>query len=303
MNRTREVARELLAFYLEAGVDCAVGESAARPLRGCARPPPRAPRRRGAPATGSSARRARAARRGRASRIGDAPRHRRRRRRARGRGHGGARGRRAAPQASTSCAPCSTSFEGCALRSTAKQLVFADGNPQARVMFVGEAPGARRRHRRACRSSAAPASCSTACWRRSGSTARRPISPTSCRGGRPATARRRRRRSQICLPFIQRQIELADPDILVCLGSPRRRRCSASRTASRKTRGRWFNFHTGTREIRALATFHPAFLLRRPLQKRFAWRDFLAIKKALAESQSADCAAQTPASLNRRHRR
>ena len=49
----------------------------------------------------------------------------------------------------------------------------------------------------------------------------------------------------------------------------------------RKMRGRWFPFHTGTREIRALATFHPAYLLRTPLEKRFAWRDFLAIKKAL----------------------
>jgi len=48
-----------------------------------------------------------------------------------------------------------------------------------------------------------------------------------------------------------------------------------------KNRGRWFSYHTGTREIRAMPTFHPAFLLRSPLQKRFAWRDFLAIKKAL----------------------
>jgi uracil-DNA glycosylase family 4 len=48
-------------------------------------------------------------------------------------------------------------------------------------------------------------------------------------------------------------------------------------------RGRWFPFDTGTREIRAMATFHPAFLLRSPLQKRLSWRDFLAIKKALAQ--------------------
>ena len=51
----------------------------------------------------------------------------------------------------------------------------------------------------------------------------------------------------------------------------------------KRTRGRWFNFQTGTREIRAIATFHPAYLLRSPLDKRLAWRDFLAIKKALAE--------------------
>jgi DNA polymerase len=50
-----------------------------------------------------------------------------------------------------------------------------------------------------------------------------------------------------------------------------------------RMRGRWFPFDTGTREIRAMATFHPAFLLRSPLQKRLSWRDFLAIKKALAQ--------------------
>ncbi len=53
-----------------------------------------------------------------------------------------------------------TKFEGCALRTTAKQLVFADGNPQARVMFVGEAPG-REEDSRDCRSSGVPGNCST----------------------------------------------------------------------------------------------------------------------------------------------
>ena len=100
-------------------------------------------------------------------------------------------------------------------------------------------------------------------------------SPTSCRGGRPATARRRRRRSQICLPFMQRQIELVDPDILVCLGGPSAQTLLGITDGITRTRGRWFKFDTGKREIRAIATFHPAYLLRSPLQKRLAWRDFL----------------------------
>ena len=49
-----------------------------------------------------------------------------------------------------------------------------------------------------------------------------------------------------------------------------------------KNRGRWFPYHTGTREIRAIASLHPAYLLRQPLHKRLAWRDFLMIRKALA---------------------
>ncbi len=85
----------------------------------------------------------------------------------------------------------------------------------------------------------------------------------------------------ICLPFIRRQIELADPDILVCLGKPSMQTLLETTEPISKARGRWVPFHTGTREIRAIPTFHPAFLLRSPLQKRFAWRDFLAIKKAL----------------------
>ena len=89
--------------------------------------------------------------------------------------------------------------------------------------------------------------------------------------------------SQICLPFILRQIELADPDIMVCLGGPSAQTLLGIKDGITKTRGRWFTFDTGKREIRAMPTFHPAFLLRSPLQKRFAWRDFLAVKKALEQ--------------------
>ena len=54
-----------------------------------------------------------------------------------------------------------------------------------------------------------------------------------------------------------------------------------------KTRGRWFPYRTGRRELRAFPTLHPAYLLRQPLQKRLAWRDFLAIKQALATTPAA----------------
>jgi uracil-DNA glycosylase family 4 len=79
-----------------------------------------------------------------------------------------------------------------------------------------------------------------------------------------------------------RQIELADPDVLVCLGGPSAQTLLNITDGILKTRGRWFTYQNGTREIRAIATLHPAYLLRQPLQKRLAWRDFLAIKQALA---------------------
>jgi len=171
-------------------------------------------------------------------------------------------------------------FEGCALRATATQLVFADGNPQSRVMFVGEAPGREediqglpfvgRSGQLLDRMLAA-----IGLSRQSAYIAN--IVPWRPPGNRTPTPQE----SAICLPFTLRQIELADPDLLVCLGTPSAQTLLNIAGGIVKNRGRWFRFHTGTREIRALATFHPAYLLRQPLQKRLVWRDFLAIKKAL----------------------
>jgi len=173
-------------------------------------------------------------------------------------------------------------FEGCALRITAKQLVFADGNPHARVMFVGEAPGREedleglpfvgRSGKLLDLMMAAIGLDRTGAYIAN-------IIPWRPPGNRTPTPQE----SQICLPFIQRQIELVNPDILVCLGNPATQTLLGVKDGIKRTRGRWFNFHTGTREIRAMPTFHPAFLLRSPLEKRFAWRDFLAIKKALSQ--------------------
>jgi uracil-DNA glycosylase len=172
-------------------------------------------------------------------------------------------------------------FDGCALKATATQLVFADGNPRARVMLVGEAPGrdedieglpfVGRSGKLLDRMLAAIDLDRTQVYIAN-------IVPWRPPGNRTPTPQE----SQICLPFILRQIELADPDILVCLGGPSAQTLLGIKEGITKTRGRWFTFDTGKREIRAMPTFHPAFLLRSPLQKRFAWRDFLAIKKALA---------------------
>ncbi|HXZ46516.1 MAG TPA: uracil-DNA glycosylase [Pseudolabrys sp.] len=171
-------------------------------------------------------------------------------------------------------------FNGCALKATATQLVFADGNPQARLMFVGEAPGrdedieglpfVGRSGKLLDRMLSAVGLDRTSVYIAN-------IVPWRPPGNRTPTPQE----SQICLPFILRQIELADPDILVCLGGPSAQALLGIKDGITKTRGRWFTFNSGKREIRAMPTFHPAFLLRSPLQKRFAWRDFLAIKKAL----------------------
>ncbi len=173
-------------------------------------------------------------------------------------------------------------FEGCGLRKTAKQLVFAAGNPQARVMFVGEAPGREEDLE------------GLPFVGRSGQLLDRMLTPIGLDrttayianvipwrppGNRTPTPQE----TEVCLPFTLRQIELANPDILVCLGGPSAQTLLSIKEGIRRSRGRWHAYHTGSREIRAIATFHPAYLLRNPIEKRFVWRDLLAIKKALVE--------------------
>jgi uracil-DNA glycosylase family 4 len=171
-------------------------------------------------------------------------------------------------------------FEGCALRATATQLVFGRGNPQARVMFVGEAPGyeedksglpfvGRSGHLLDRMMAAVGLDESNAYIAN--------IVPWRPPGNRTPTPQE----SAICLPFIKRQIELSGAEVLVCLGGPSAQTLLNIRDGITKSRGRWYPFQAGSRDLRALATFHPAFLLRSPLQKRLAWRDFMALKKTL----------------------
>jgi uracil-DNA glycosylase len=172
-------------------------------------------------------------------------------------------------------------FEGCMLRATATQLVFAAGNPKARVMFVGEAPG---RDEDIAgepfvgRSGKLLDLMLQAIGLDRAKVYIANVVPWRPPGNRTPTPHE----TAICLPFIRRQIELANPDFLVCLGQPSTQTLLGTREGITRTRGRWFKFDTGTREIRAIATYHPAFLLRSPLQKRLVWRDFLVLRRALA---------------------
>jgi uracil-DNA glycosylase len=172
------------------------------------------------------------------------------------------------------------SFEGCGLRLTAKNLVFADGNPEGRIMFVGEAPGADedrigkpfvgRSGQLLDRMLAAIGLDRSAVYIAN-------VVPWRPPGNRTPTPQE----VAICKPFIDRQIELADPDILVCLGGPAAQTLLNLKEGILRSRGRWFPYRTERREIRGFATLHPAYLLRQPLQKRLAWRDFRALKRAL----------------------
>jgi uracil-DNA glycosylase len=260
--------RQLLAFYLEAGVDCTLAEEPvdrlAEPEAVSAPSQPAAPR--------SAARTLVAAPALPAARTDAA----------------------AAPEAAIESAreaartaptleqlrALMETFDGCALKHTATRLVFADGNPQARVMFVGEAPGrdedieglpfVGRSGKLLDRMIAAIGLDRSSVYIAN-------VIPWRPPGNRTPTPQE----TQICLPFIQRQIELVNPDVLVTLGNPSTQTLLSTREGIMRTRGRWFDYDTGTRTIRALPTFHPAYLLRSPSYKRMSWQDLRAIAKAL----------------------
>lgn len=173
-----------------------------------------------------------------------------------------------------------TAFEGCGLKRTAKSLCFARGDPHARVMLIGEAPGRDEdlqgkpfvgragqlldRMLRAIGLDPADVYITnTVYWR-----------PPGNRNPSPQEV-------EACWPFLTRQVELVGPDIMVLLGGAAAKHVFRTTEGIMKLRGKWRDIAVGGHRCRAVATLHPAYLLRNPLGKRLAWRDLLAIRDAL----------------------
>jgi uracil-DNA glycosylase family 4 len=173
-------------------------------------------------------------------------------------------------------------FDGCALKKTATNLVFADGNPAARVMFVGEAPGAD--EDRAGKPFVGV----------SGQLLDRMVSwigldrtsfyITNILFWRPP-GNRTPTSDEVaaCIPFVIRHIELVSPAVLVPVGGPATEALLHRRDGITKLHGRWFDYQSPglAHPIPTFPIFHPAFLLRSPAQKRAAWRDLLTLRQKL----------------------
>ncbi|MBI1206289.1 MAG: uracil-DNA glycosylase [Azospirillum sp.] len=196
---------------------------------------------------------------------------------------GGARVRAAAASSLAELAESLRCFEGCTLKQTAMNLVFADGNPNSAVMLVGEAPGEDedRQGKPFVGASGRLLDRMLACigldrtsvyisnilpWRPPGNR-----SPTQAE-------------IAACLPFIERHIELIDPRLLVFLGGTAAKTLLGRSEGITRLRGRWFDYQSPglTRPVPALATYHPAYLLRSPIQKRDAWRDLLVLRRKIS---------------------
>ena len=171
-------------------------------------------------------------------------------------------------------------FDGCALKATAKNLCFYRGPERARLMVIGEAPG--REEDIAGQPFVGPAGqlldkmlaaigqseetthiTNIVYWR-----------PPGNRTPTPAEA-------QICLPFLERQIELVAPDILLVLGGAAAKHVLNAAEGIMRLRGSWREIDVGGKPLRTMASLHPAYLLRTPAAKRQAWQDLLAVKLAL----------------------
>ena len=175
-------------------------------------------------------------------------------------------------------------FEGCALKQTATNLVFADGNPEADLMILGEAPGAEEDRQGVPfvgpsgqlldRMLAAIGRDRTSAyisnilfWRPPGNR-----NPTDAEVA-------------ACMPFVQRHIALVRPKVLVFTGGAAAKALLDRKEGIMRLRGAWHEYRNPDlgAPIPALAIFHPAYLLRTPGAKRQAWHDLLMLRARLAE--------------------
>jgi DNA polymerase len=172
-------------------------------------------------------------------------------------------------------------FEGCGLKATAKSLCFFRGAERARLMLIGEAPGRDEdlagkpfvgragqlldKMLAAIRLGEADVHITNVVYWR----------PPGNRTPTPQEV-------QVCQPFLERQIGLVAPEIILLLGGAAAKQLLESADGIMRLRGKWRTIETGGRSLKALATLHPAYLLRTPNAKKQVWRDLLMVEAALA---------------------
>lgn len=172
-------------------------------------------------------------------------------------------------------------FDGCNLKRGAKNIVFADGNVDAPIMFIGKSPE-RDEDAQGIPFSGAAGGLFDKMLASIGLDRSKvyltSIVPWLTPGSRPPT----QAECDVCKPFVQRHIELAKPKIIVTMGN------AATRTLLNKTqpvarvRGSWEEVSFGSHNTSAIATLNPSYLLKQPAQKALIWEDLLKIKAKLS---------------------
>jgi|TARA_R110000787_G_scaffold242065_1_gene348216 DNA polymerase len=173
-------------------------------------------------------------------------------------------------------------FEGCALKKSASNTVFGTGNPEAKLVLVGEAPGAE--EDRQGLPFVGPSGKLLDAMLRSIGLSREEVYITNILPWRPPGNRQpTTAETAVCEPFVRRHIELIAPKVVICLGGSSAKALMEEDRGITRLRGTWKEliFADGAKAD-LTAMFHPAYLLRTPEQKRLAWRDLRATAQKLS---------------------
>ena len=169
------------------------------------------------------------------------------------------------------------SLNNCDLKKNAKNIVFSDGNPNSKIMLIGEAPGANEDEEGlpfVGRAGALLDKMLSAI-----DLDRKKVYISNIVNFRPPDNRRPSDEEiKRYLPFITKHIEIINPKILVLLGSTAMNALIGNNIVISKMRGKWIEKKFGSCKTSVIITFHPAFLMRQPVQKKMAWIDLKMIR-------------------------
>ncbi len=169
------------------------------------------------------------------------------------------------------------SLNNCDLKRQAKNIVFSDGNPNSKIMLIGEAPGANEDEEGlpfVGRAGALLDKMLAAI-----DLNRKKVYISNIINYRPPNNRRPTDEEiKRYLPFITKHIEIISPKILVLLGSTAMNALIGNEVVISKMRGKWIEKKFGNCKTSVIITFHPAFLMRQPAQKKMAWIDLKMIR-------------------------
>ncbi len=177
-------------------------------------------------------------------------------------------------------------FDGCAIKRTATNTVFCDGNPEARIMLIGEAPGAQEDIQGIpfCGPSGQLLDKMIGAI---GYDRKRAYITNTLFWRPPGNRQPNAEELAICQPFVQKHIALIDPLLLVLVGGTATKAVLGTEQGITRLRGKKFTYHTpySDKEYPVAIIYHPSYLLRQPAQKRATWQDLLAIKAQMESLQ------------------
>ena len=174
------------------------------------------------------------------------------------------------------------SIKNCDLKKNATNIVFSDGNPGSKIMIIGEGPGANEDKE------------GKPFVGRAGKLLDKMLSAIKLNRDNvyisnvvnfrpPKNRRPTDEEINRYLPFLNKHIEIINPKILLLLGSTALNAVIGNEVVISKARGKWVNKKIGSANPKVIASFHPAFLMRQPDQKKYAWEDLKMIRKKISE--------------------